>query len=49
MRKSLTGVLDRLRAASNGRFRTPTSAHGGLQLPQRLQALGVPARTTRPR
>lgn len=38
MRKSLTRVLDWLRAASNGRLRKPTSARDGLQVPQRTQA-----------
>ncbi|MGZ4315016.1 MAG: hypothetical protein ACXVRS_04190 [Gaiellaceae bacterium] len=49
MRKSLKRVLDRLRTASNGRFRKPTSVRGGLQMPQRMQALSVPARTRRAR
>jgi hypothetical protein len=35
MRKSLRRVLDRLRAASNGRFRKPTSVREGLQTPAR--------------
>ena len=45
MRKSLKRVLDRLRTATNGKFRKPTSVRGGLQEPQRLQPLAVPART----
>jgi len=36
MRKSLKRVLDRLRAATNGTFRTRTSVRGGLQEPQRM-------------
>lgn len=44
MKKALKGILDRLRTATNGRFRKPTSPREGLQLPQRLQALGVPVR-----
>jgi hypothetical protein len=35
MRKSLKRVLDRLRAATNEKFRKPTSVRGGLQTPQR--------------
>ena len=46
--KSLKRVLKRLRAAINGRFRQPTSVRGGLQQPQRVQALPASART-RPR
>ena len=38
MRKSLKRVLDRLRTATNGMLRKPTSVRGGLQEPQRLQA-----------
>jgi hypothetical protein len=49
MRKTVKRILDRLRTATNGRFRKPTSAREGLQLPQRLQALSVPARAPRPR
>jgi hypothetical protein len=45
MRKSLKRVLDRLRTATAGRLRKPTSARGGLQVPQRMQALGVSTRT----
>jgi hypothetical protein len=48
MKKTLKGILDRLRAATNGRFRKPTSPREDLQLPQRLQALAVPVRR-RPR
>jgi hypothetical protein len=39
MRKSLKRVLDRLRTATNGRFRKPASVRGGLREPQRIQAL----------
>lgn len=42
MKKALKGILDRLRTATNGRFRKPTSAREGLQMPQRMQALSVP-------
>jgi hypothetical protein len=38
MRKSLKRVLDRLRTAS-GRLGKSTSVRGGLQVPQRMQAL----------
>jgi hypothetical protein len=44
MRKSLKRVLDRLRTATNGMFRKPTSVRGGLQEPQRAQALPAPVR-----
>ncbi len=44
MRKSLKRVLDRLRTATNGMFRKQTTAREGLQEPQQLQALPVPAR-----
>ena len=43
MRKHLKRLIDRLRGTTNGRFRTPTSARGGLEQPQRMQT--VPART----
>jgi hypothetical protein len=43
VKKSLNRVLERLRTASNGRFRLPTSARGGLEQPQRVQALRVRA------
>ena len=49
MRKTLKRVLDRLSSATDGRFRKPTPARNGLQVPQRLQALSVPARIHRPR
>jgi hypothetical protein len=49
MRKALKRVLDRLRTATSERFRRPTAARDGLQSPQRLQPLTVPARTRRPR
>ncbi len=45
MRKSLKRVLDRLRTAASGRARKPTSVRGGLQLPQKMQALSASART----
>jgi hypothetical protein len=48
MKKSLRRLLDRLRTATNGRFRAPTSVRGGLQQPQRLQVLPAPAKA-RPR
>jgi len=44
MRKSLKRVLDRLRTATSERFRKPTSVRGGLQSPQRMQALSAPVR-----
>ncbi len=49
MKKALKRVLDRLRAATEGRVRRPTAARDGLEAPQRMQALGVPARTERAR
>jgi hypothetical protein len=49
MRKSLKRILDRLRTATRERFRKPTAARDGLQSPQRMQAVSVPARTQRPR
>lgn len=44
MRKTLKRVLDRLRTATNGMFGKRTATRDGLQEPQRLQALPVPAR-----
>ena len=44
MRKSLKRVLDRLRASTNGMFGKRTAARDGLQEPQQLQALPMPAR-----
>ena len=38
MSKSVKRILDRLRAAANGRLHKPTSARDGLQVPQRTQA-----------
>ena len=38
MRKSLRRVLERLRAATDGKFRPRTSVRGGLQEPQRIAA-----------
>ena len=49
MKKTLKRILDRLHAATNGKFRTPTSTREGLQMPQRMSALNVPARTPRAR
>jgi hypothetical protein len=43
MRKSLKRVLDRLRTAA-GRLGKPTSVRGGLQSPQRMQALSPSTR-----
>lgn len=45
MKKTLRRVLDRLRTAANGKFRAPTSVRGGLQEPQRMQPVAVPARS----
>jgi hypothetical protein len=45
MRKRLRRVLERLRAGTAGRLRIPTSVRGGLQEPQRMQPVVVPART----
>jgi hypothetical protein len=47
MKKTLRRVLDRLRGATNGKFRSPSSVRGGLQEPQRLQPVTVPARSGR--
>jgi hypothetical protein len=44
MRKSLKRVLDRLRAATNGTFRSRASARGGLQQPQRMHVTPAPVR-----
>jgi len=43
VKKSLKRVLERLRTATNGKFRRPTSTRSGLEQPQRLQALPVRA------
>ena len=48
MRKKVRRALDHLRGLTNGWLRGETSVRGGLQEPQRLQALLVPARM-RPR
>ena len=40
MKKTLKRVLERLRAATNGRFRNRSSVRGGLQEPQQMH---VPA------
>ena len=45
MRKSLKRVLDRLRTAAGGRFGRATSVRGGVQQPQRMQALSLSTRT----
>ena len=39
MRKKVRRALDRLRGLTDGWLRGRTSVHGGLQEPQRLQAL----------
>jgi hypothetical protein len=44
MRKTLKRVLDQLRGATNGMFRKPTATRDGVQEPQQLQALPMPAR-----
>ena len=44
MRMSLKRMLDRLRTATNGPFRKRTSTGAGLQEPQRMRTLPVPAR-----
>jgi len=44
MKKSLRRVLDRLRSAASGRRHKETSIRGGLQQPQRADALPVPVR-----
>jgi hypothetical protein len=44
MMKSLRRMLDRLRAATNGTIRKRTATRTGLQEPQQMQALPVPAR-----
>ena len=48
MRKSLRRVLERLRAATDGKLRPRTAVRGGLQEPQRSQLIPAPARS-RPR
>ncbi len=45
MKKSFKRVLDRLRTALNGGVRKDTSIRGGLQQPQRMQALPVRVRS----
>ena len=45
MRKRLKQVLDRLRTAASERVGKATSVRGGLQVPQRMQALGASTRT----
>ena len=48
MKKSLKRLLDRLRTATSGGFRKPSSARRGLQEPQRMQAVPVWAQPLRP-
>ena len=43
MRNSVERMLDRLRTARNGILPKPTTARDGLQEPQQLQAVPVPA------
>jgi hypothetical protein len=45
MRKSLPRVVDRLRTSTSGSLRKAGSVRGGLQLPQRMQALSLSTRT----
>jgi hypothetical protein len=45
MKKTLRRVLERLRGATSGKFRSPTSVRGGLQEPQRMQPVTEPARS----
>ena len=45
MRKSLKRALDRLRTATSAKSRKSTAVRGGLQLPQRMQAVGASTRT----
>ena len=49
MKKTLKRVLERLRGATNGRLRRPTTTRDGLEVPQRMQAVREPARTQRAR
>jgi hypothetical protein len=44
MRKSLKGLLDRLRGATKGMFPKAGSVRGGLQEPQRMQVLSAVVR-----
>lgn len=44
MRKSLKRVLDLLREKTGAAFREKTAVRGGLQEPQRLQAIPAPVR-----
>ena len=44
MRKTLKRVLDLLREKTGAPFREKTSLRGGLQEPQRMQAVPAPAR-----
>ena len=45
MRKALKRALERLRARTNGTFGKRTHARGGLQEPQRMQPVRVPAQS----
>ncbi len=45
MRKALKRVLDQLRTATNGIFGSRTATRDGVQEPQQMQPLPVPART----
>ncbi|MFL5962640.1 MAG: hypothetical protein ACJ757_07095 [Gaiellaceae bacterium] len=45
MSKSLRRVLERLRVATNGAFGRQLSTRGGVQGPQRMQPVLVPARS----
>jgi hypothetical protein len=42
--KSLKGLLDKLRDATNRTLRKRTSVRGGLQEPQRMQPVPAPVR-----
>jgi hypothetical protein len=44
MKKSLRRVLDRLRTATKGMLHKGTSIRGGLQEPQRIEAVPAPVR-----
>jgi hypothetical protein len=45
VRKALKRALERLRTLTNGTFGKRTHARGGLQEPQRMQPVGVPAQS----
>jgi hypothetical protein len=44
MRKALKHLLDRLRTATSGTVRKRTATRAGVQEPQQLRVLPVPAR-----